>query len=240
MLKDFYTPLAEAVDELHTRRNSLKLCALAHAQIKLTEGISPLLQMPHLVMFRQVLTPLHEILLFLRLAKKYNLTPFIIEYYDDIFVFTGIQNIEAFEYKTILDFNSFTGKKLSEVTTKKGESLIELHHHLFYDVTKIEAHTIATDCSSWFKQYGTSAQYYNDFLKLFVCNNILFETFLTEGEERKLTYEVVLPAYQSCMAQIGEKPLIVHATYEDTSEDPAILNHYPKSITEILSQKGYS
>lgn len=62
---DFYTPLGDAVIELHNRRKSPGLLQKVRQELKLTTDLEVLFERPHLVLFRQVLTPLNETLLFL-------------------------------------------------------------------------------------------------------------------------------------------------------------------------------
>jgi hypothetical protein len=255
-MSDFYTPLDMAVEELHRRRKSPGLQEKVRKEVKLPSELEVLFERPHLVMFRQVLTPLYETLLFFELAKKYELTPFVIEYYDDKFVSTGNQfkrslgklpihqfttagGRDVFEYKTIVNFNQHVGHPLRSVLTIHGESLISLHHQLFFEAANIKPVVISRDGSSWFKQFENSKEYYKHFLKLFIRDNILFETFLTEGAEYELTSKTVLPAYEQNREAFTFKPLISMATYENSSTDLNILNLYPKSLAAILEKKGY-
>jgi hypothetical protein len=255
-MSDFYTPLEVAVEELHRRRKSPGLQEKVRSEVKLPTELEVLFERPHLVMFRQVLTPLTETLLFFDLAKKYDLTPFVIEYYDDKFVSSGNQfkrglgklpiyqftspgGRDVFEYKTIVDFNQHVGHPLKTVLTVHGESLVTLHHQLFFAAADIKPVIISRDGSHWFKQFESSKEYYQHFLKLFIRDNILFETFLTDGPEHDLTFNTVVPAYQRCQDTYSMSPLISMATYEGTLEDDQKLNLYPKAIADILVEKGY-
>ncbi len=255
-MTDFYTPLAVAVEELHRRRKSPGLIEKVRGDLHLPPELEVLFERPHLVMFRQVLTPLTETLLFFELAKKYDLTPFVIEYYDDKFVGSGNQfkrglgklpihqftspgGRDVFEYKTIVDFNRNVGHSLRSVLTTHGESLITLHHQLFFAAANIKPVIISRDGSSWFKQYDSSKEYYKHFLKLFIRDNILFETFLPEGPEKTLTFGTVIPAFEQCKTEYLVSPLVSMATYENDMRDFEILNLYPKAIDDILVEKGY-
>lgn len=256
LMSDFYTPLDVAVEELHRRRKSPGLIEKVRADLKLPTELEVLFERPHLVMFRQVLTPLTETLLFFELAKKYNLDPFVIEYYEDKFVGSGNQfkrglgklpvhqftspgGRDVFEYRTIVDFNRNVGHSLKSVLTVHGESLISLHHQLFFAAANIKPVIISRDGSAWFKQFENSKEYYKHFLKLFIRDNILFETFLATGAEESLTFGTVLPAYELCKEEFLVSPLIAMATYENESRDFDLLNLYPKVVDEILIQKGY-
>ncbi len=255
-MSDFYTPLGVAVEELQRRRKSPGLIEKVRKDLKMPSELEVLFERPHLVMFRQVLTPLTETLLLFELAKKYELTPFVIEYYDDKFVGSGNQfkrglgklpihqftspgGRDVFEYKTIVDFNRNVGHSLRSVLTTHGESLIALHHQLFFEAAKIKPVIISRDGSVWFKQFESSKEYYKHFLKLFIRDNILFETFLPTGPEKILTFGTVVPAFQLCKEEYLVSPLIAMATYEDKNSDFEILNLYPKVVDDILIQKGY-
>jgi hypothetical protein len=252
----FYTPIDEAVKELHQRRKSPGLLNKVRSEISLPSELEVLFERPHLVFFRQVLTPLNETLVFFELAKKYKLTPFVIEYYKDKFVSTGNQfkrglgklpiyqfttpgGTEVFEYKTIVDFNSHVGHELGTVVTKNGGSLIKVHHDLFFKTQNIQPMVISRDGSNWFKRFENSHEYYQHFLKLFLRDNILFETFLEDGPEYDLTYNTVKPAFDTIHSGYGMKPLITMATYEDKLEDDSTLNYYPKVVADILNEWGY-
>jgi hypothetical protein len=225
--------------------------------IKSPNQLEVLFERPHIVMFRQILTPNYETLLFLDIANKYKLRPFIIEYYEDKFVSTGnsykrglgklpIHKLSSskgepvIEYGTIVDFNKNVGLELKNVKTVQNESLVELHHDMFEFIVKRTYKDIFFDASNWFKLFNKSQEYYNHFLRLFVRDAILFETFLTDGPEYDLTFNTVVPAFNKCRQELNFKPLIVHATYEDSSDDPAILDYYPKETAEFLTTRGYN
>lgn len=256
LMNDFYTPLEVAVEELHRRRKSPGLLEKVRTEIKLSTELEVLFERPHLVMFRQVLTPLTETLLFFELAKKYELTPFVIEYYDDKFVSTGNQfkrslgklpihqfttagGRDVFEYKTIVNFNQHVGHPLRSVLTIHGESLISLHHQLFFEATNIKPVVISRDGSGWFKQFENSKEYYKHFLKLFIRDNILFETFITNESEREFAESVVLPALNQIDNEYSLKPLISEIVTDGVHQD-LYWDCYPKVVSEILNEKGYS
>ncbi len=253
---DFYMSLPEAVEELHKRRKSPTLQQQVRESITLPTELEVLLERPHLVLFRQVLTPLNETLIFFQLAKKYQLQPFVIEYYEDKFVssgntfkrglgklpihqFTAPNGQHVFKNKTIVDFNANVGHPLNTVLTTHKEPLINLHHQLFFEVADITPIVISRDGSRWFKSFENSHEYYEHFLKLFLRDAILFETFLLEGAEKELTTHTVIPAYQKCIENFSFKPLIVPAVEEGGDISNELLNYYPKVLDEILVRRGY-
>ncbi len=255
-MSDFYTPLEVAVEELHRRRKSPGLQEKVRSEVRLPTELEVLFERPHLVMFRQVLTPLTETLLFFELAKKYDLTPFVIEYYDDKFVSSGNQfkrglgklpiyqftspgGRDVFEYKTIVDFNQHVGHPIKTVLTVHGESLVALHHQLFFAAADIKPVVISRDGSHWFKQFESSKEYYQHFLKLFIRDNILFETFISNDSEAEFADTVVLPALKRIQEEYQITPLIAEIIVDHQHQD-VYWDCYPKQVADILKEKGYS
>ncbi len=255
-MPDFYSPLESAIEELHRRRKSPTLLQRVRQEVKLTPELETLFERPHLVMFRQVLTPLTETLLFFELAKKYNLTPFVIEYYEDKFVSTGNQfkrglgklpifqftdaaGNDIYQYKTIVDFNKHVGHPIKTVLTTQNESLISLHHQLFFDTANIKPVAISHDGSSWFKSFRSSHEYYEPFLKLFIRDAILFESFISNESEDHFANEVVLPALGLIEKSYGFKPLIVEIVPKD-DHTSVYWDCYPSVINNFLKNRGYN
>lgn len=249
-ISDFYWSLEDAVTELHRRRESPALTRKVRESLKLTPELEILFERPHFVMFRQIVTPLTETLLFLELAEKHNLHPFIIEYYDDKFVstgnlfkrslgklpihqFTDKNQDEVIQYKTIVDFNENVGNTLGSVTTLSGESLVDFHHRLFKAVTNRSHMPLSSDFSNWFKQFKSSKEYYYSFLQLFIRDNILFESFISEGDGKEFTDEVVLPAFAKNVEYFDLQPLLVKADYSK-SVNTRIVDLYPKQVSSLI------
>lgn len=255
-INDFYTPLDVAVEELLRRRKSPTLLQMVREKVKLSTELEVLFEKPHLVMFRQILSPNIETILFFELAKKYNLTPLVIEYFEDKFVstgntfkrglgkmpihqFTDKNNFAVIKYKTIVNFNSHVGHTLGTVTTQKGELLKDFHHDLFFKTLDLKPIIVSRDGSEWFKQFDGSHTYYEPFFNIFIRDAILFETFLDLGSEKIFTSDTVLPAFNLTKATFEHKPLIVQANYENKNDNNPILNYYPKVVSEIIVEKGY-
>ena len=187
---------------------------------------------PRAVFFRQVATPTHETLRFLKLAKQMNLKPLILEYHDDKFVsaenrskralgkmpiyqHTGSDGREMMEYETICDFNISTGKKFKDVVCLNGEKMITFHHRLFRTITGLNPKTYSVDASDWFKSAGEKAElYYEQLLTLFIRDGILFENFMPFRSESAFTKSVVIPAFKKLKSLYGVEPLIVRLAPE--------------------------
>lgn len=256
VMSDFYSPLDVAVKELMQRRKSPTLLQRVREEVKLPPELEILFERPHLVMFRQVLTPLTETLLFFELAKKHNLAPFVIEYYDDKFVSTGNQfkrglgklpiyqftdvvGNDIYQYKTIVDFNKHVGHPIKSITTTKDESLIVLHHELFFASVNIKPIIISCDASTWFKSFSSSHEYYEPFLKLFIRDAILFESFISNESEDGFANDVVIPALTSINKEFNISPLITEIVPEN-DHTPIYWDCYPNIVGSILKDKGYN
>lgn len=252
----FYTDQEDVLAELK-RRQSLPIDdEKIRANIKPTPSIQRLLEKPHLVFFRQIATPSHETLRVIEIAKELGLDLCILEFHADKFVsannqykhslgklpvhqFVDKNHNDVFKYRTIVDFNTYTGHKFSEVTTLKGESLINFHHDLFTFVTGIDISTIAVDASDWFGQYDyTASNYYSHFFSLFIKNNVLAEVFLESKEECFFIQDVVEPAIENVLVNFNFTPLVVE--YLPTELQASLFwDSYPMQIDEFMRQKRY-
>lgn len=227
--EDLFTIPREAQKELARRRKDAALVKKVHADFH--PSIQPILahfkEGPRALLFRQIATPAHEILRFIRMAKHVKLEPLILEYYEDKFVGAGnsykralgklpvYQHVGAdgrdnVRYVTIVDFNAYVGKSLSEVMCKTGEPLIQFHHQLFKKILSFDEDRECVDATTWFKALGgRAASYYDDFLSLFICDAILFEYFEPTPEEHAFSEQVMIPAFKRVTEKYGVHPLIV-------------------------------
>jgi hypothetical protein len=244
-----YTPLSEALRLLEERQKDPVL--LAKIEELLNGDIPELLRNKKSgVQFRQIATPNYDACHFVSISRDNDLIPVFFEYLDDKFTSNNeykhslgqlrVQSCVnkndnyAIEKITIIDFNKFNGKKLKEVNTLWGESLIDFHRKLFnisnYSMNDINFY----DASLWFKNNGGKAvDYYANFFLLFMTNGILFENFLLNDEDSEFTREVVLPALEKVINLTGVKPLIVPIGPIDMETD----NHwisYDSKIKKII------
>ncbi len=252
-----YTDLDTAYGELMRRRNSRDLMHAVHRDLQLTSELDSLAAHPHALVFRQVATPIHDILHTLQRAHDVGLSPFILEYHKDKFVSTGnpfkrglgklpisaasdFNTTCAYRNRTIVDFNTHIGKSLDEVRTVRNELLIPFHHECFEYVTGIPARTISGDGTSWFRQWGNNAHlYYKQLLKIFIRDAILFEVFITSKSEEQFARDVVYPAFSEVKEEYGLAPLIVRIA-SDAESQSHYWNCYPNSVHSFLDRKGYS
>jgi hypothetical protein len=249
-----YTPLSEAIKILEERQKDKQLIE------KIEKILNNNIPLPlknidkNGVMFRQVATPNYEIRWFIELTKDYNLKTNFFEYHNDKFTSNNSykhslgqliihkdkknkkgENIE--EKISIVDFNKYNGKKLSEVMTLQGESLINFHKKFFsiYNYNLNDSNFY--DASQWFKDNGPVAiNYYTNFILLFICHGILFENFLFCGDEGDFTKKILLPAFKKAYTLAGVKPLIVPIPPMDSEIEEDIHWHsYSDKIKSLIN-----
>lgn len=247
-----YTEPRIALWELKQRRQDAVL--KNHIRQSLGSASEELLKkfsQPRAVFFRQVATPTHETLRFLKLAKQMNLKPLILEYHDDKFVsaenrskralgkmpiyqHTGSDGREMVEYETVCDFNISTGKKFKDVVCLSGEKLIPFHHRLFRTLTGLNPKTYSIDASDWFESAGKKAElYYEQLLTLFIRDGILFENFMPFRSESAFTKSIVSPAFKKLKALYGVEPLIIRLAPEK-EEMRQFWDAYPRKTKKYL------
>lgn len=210
-----------------------------------------LLQKPRAVLFRQIGTPTHEVLRFLRIAKQMKLRPLIFEYHCDKFVgagntykrslgkmpiyqYTGTDGRDMVKFNTVFDFNSYAGKPLLKITCSNGESLVTYHHRLLQKVAKINPKNTCVDASLWLQMHGSEAfLYYEAFLTLFVRDAILFENFESTPPVRKFLADTVMPAFKHVEARYGYAPLIVRLLPKE-DETRTFWDSFPKKIERYI------
>ncbi len=242
-----YTPLEEALAELDKRRNDESIQVDIKAPLALQGEAKA-------VMFRQLVTPNYEIRRFLSLLDSIKLKPLFWEYHNDKFTSNnewkhslgrlffyhgrGKQGGAKIDSKNAIDFNLANGRKISEVKTITGESLIDFHHHLFsrrFPDLDLEFF----DASEWFHHNGEVAKdYYKSFLALFVKDAILFENFMLDEKELSFTRDIFLPAFIEVYRSTGLKPLIVSLEPTDIEGDRFWICHPHEDKEYILNRLG--
>lgn len=247
-----YTPLPDAIRLLHERQKDLNL--VTKVRKLLNDNVPDIfLKNKCGIMARQLATPNHENRRFLSLAGENNLHPAFIEYFDDKFVSNnkykhslGQLHVQdkidkngngVVEKITIIDFNKSNGKKLREVKTLWGESLVDFHKKLF-DLYKLKGFSFFEE-TEWYKKEGEKPiEFYTNFFLLITCFGILFENFLLlkDDAESEFTKGVVLPALEKAINLTGVKPLIVPVEEVELEGDDFWYYHLPivkKAVREI-------
>lgn len=242
-LDDIYTPIDEAKEEIWKRWEDKEL------KKKVNNFLGAnlphfLIDSPKAYIARHVATPNFELLRFFDLTDKINMEFVLSEYLDDKFVTENICKYHLGKIlfsdntkdekrpdkpssaKSIIDFNKSNGKRILELKTVDGENLVEFHHKLLNDYRK--QNCTIHDFSKWIKSKGESPEeFYIFFLSFFVRNGILFENFLLNKEEKNITQNVIIPAFQVIKNIFGIKPLVVRLLPKE-SEDNLYWYSYPK------------
>lgn len=249
--KFVYTPLDEAVKELEIRKKDSKLGTLVNKNL-LTDIPDALKKNNSVVLHRQVVTPNYEVGRFANIVDALEFNPVFFEYADDKFVtendwkyylgnmgfYLGIgkKGGVKVEHVRIIDFNIANGKKISEVKTHWGQSLIDFHHELLLKRFPNFKESIF-DGSTWYSENGGNAKsYYEQFLLLFIKDSILFENFMLDIKEVSFTREVFLPAFIRAMRITGKKPLIVALEPTDIEGENFWLYHPHESKNVVIKK----
>lgn len=250
-----YTNINSAVAILDQRRNDLSL-------EKYVKNYIP--NLPHIInindriafLSRDVATPNNETIKFIDLANKNKLRPLFWEYYDDRFspnvnitkhslakmmFYLGLdkKNNDKVRGATVVDFNLYNSKKISEVKTLWGESLVDFHHALFGTIysTEKSKEFLFFDASGWYHELGGEVSvYYKYILLLFIKNGILFEDFVLDDiEEILFIRKVFLKAFIDIYLETGLKPLICPLNLG--GKNPNFSMYYPDSLQNIVRNK---
>jgi len=235
-LDDIYTPLEEAKKEIKERWKNKELEKKVDNFLK--GDIPDFLQnSPKAYLARHISSPNMEFMRFKDIAKDMNMEYILSECLDDryisinslkyhlgkMFFHEGINKNgeKIFTPKVVVDFTKANKMTLKEVDSTTGKKLVDLHHDiLFAEFPETKEST--KDISDWLKRNGTYAgSFYMSFLALFMRNGILFENYLMNEEERKLTEGIIIPAVEKLTEVFGFKPLIVRLLPEETENDPS-------------------
>ncbi len=252
--EDVFTPQDEARRELKRRRKDADLQAEVREFIDTkAKKVLEKCEVPRAVMFRQLASPTHELLRFLRIAKHMHLTPLLFEYHGDKFVsannsykralgkmpiyqHTGIDGRDIVRYKNIIDFNTSAGKPLDTIRCRDGQSLIGFHHKLLKKMARLNVEAHSVDATPWFRGIGGNAiGYYEQFLSLFIRDGILFEQFEPTKSEQRFTREVVMPAFKRVLTRFKLRPLIVRVVPKN-KEGLSFWDSYPTRIEKFLEE----
>lgn len=223
-LKDFYTPAKEAGEIIHERWQNKEL----RKTIEERYGKNipkEILYGHHGVLWRQIGTPDREFARFLDLAEEANIEPICLETVEDKFVkenFTklGLTNLPFMTGLTknektiaekikIIDFDQTVGKRLCDIKTLWGESLVDFHHWFLCAVFPVMKNRVV-GIYKWIKNNGaTPREYYPAVMAFALCHYVLFDDYDLLVAEDEFTKETVLPAFKKIEAEFGLRPLIV-------------------------------
>jgi hypothetical protein len=246
----YYSTLSEAIAELERRRKDPELRKRVEDYL---EGDVPehFNGEPILYLARHVATPNQETRVFLELSDHLNFQAVIGQDPQDIFVSnnelkrafgklpvvtgTDRNGNELYEYVTVLDFNEAQGKRLHELKTYGGLSLVDFHNDLFDHVYAEKP--IIRDEALWIDRQhrGNMLKHYKKCLALYVVHGILFEYFLTfDSNEQRLIAEIIAPAYDHIRETFGVGPLITPPV--TPSVELRNWESYPKRILDVAKK----
>lgn len=177
------------------------------------------------VFSRSIFTPNYELRYFIDLCKTLELEPILLEYTDTKFV---TKNLEKYRLAklvfyegigkkngikssqiSIVNFNTEEGKKMNEVETLLGNSLVDFHHRLLLEELPDISESIF-DFSDWFNRTRNKSElYYFYYLTIFLKNCVLFENYISDDEEEnKFTKKHFVPSFDGVANYFGIKPLV--------------------------------
>jgi hypothetical protein len=250
-----YTPLREAMAELKRRREDSEL------EKKILELLDndipePFQSGPRATLLRYIVTPNYEIRRFFHIGNvlENDIKPLLIEYIEDKFFpsnklkrllgklgfYRGKDSNggSVIDRMKIIDFDSASGEKLSNVKTIWNQTLVDFHHQFFEETFRKIDKSQFYNISQWYKKHGpTSNHYYKDLMTIFVWGGILFENFvLGEDEELDFIKEVFLPSFINIYRLLELKPLII-ALEPTLIEGDKFWLCYPPSSKKFVQQK---
>ncbi len=213
----------------------------------------PLLKSPKAVLGRNIFTPNREFFLFLNEAKKTGLDIFLGEYKEDEFISGNLDKYylgKLFFYNKkgknggdrlttsrIIKFSDSEKKKIIDVKTLWGEPLVDFHNRIFFETVPSSIAEKRYDMSNWFQRHGKSAKkYYTFCFSLFIAHGILFENYLlSDNDEERFFYEVLLPSIETVKKLFGHAPLISPLCKEEKLDDFSDRwMHYPEYIKKMV------
>lgn len=244
-LTSLYTPLEDAVAELHTRQRE-------HTKPSSCEFERILSSRPCAVLSRWVATPNFELGRFVSLAASVGLTPLVAEFYSDTFTshnpikraLARLRFSNGFgrcggprsSLLTVADATSRNKSRLHELRTVWGQPLVSFHHELLA-LQPAYSPVVTADFSEWYRVHGGSARhYYAHFFGLFVRHAVLFDSYLLTGDEQRFTSEVVIPAFHAAFSRHGHRPLICRLDPTE-SEGHEHWLQYPHALREFVAER---
>lgn len=252
-ISDFYWDLESAISELSKRKSNATFVEEVSKQIFIPDDLKILTSQTNLILFRQIATPIHEVIRILKISKDIGIPLVIVEFEQDKFTPSlneykyNLINLPIYNLsksKSIVsrikigDISKMEGRMLRDVVTSTEENIKDVHHDLLKDITKDNYEYTILDLSNWFKSFGGAKNYYYDFFKFFITHNILCEVYLTEGNENDFTNSVIKPILLQISSNLA-KPLIWNYLDGTAKKDKYFWDLYPSEVGDILSKKGY-
>ena len=241
-MKEVYFSLDAARAELAKRRQNGQLMKKIEAD--LGEQKWPIFKdRPMGVLTKYLPSPDNSLTFFIQMARYIGVTPIVLEFLGDKFVLMneekkGLGRLRVFSpggekfTVDIVDFKLNENKKISEVMTKTGESIVDFHHNL---LKEFGCDVVFEDSTAWLREPGKKIDYYK-YLLNFVAHGVLFEYYTEEEEHEKIFVEnVFMPNLEKIYQNYGLKPLIVKLYPENQDEEEDFYWwSYPLSINNRI------
>lgn len=245
--KHFFTPLEEAVAEIHKRRGDEELVKKVYAYLNgdIPEHFTK--EQPILYLSRHIATPNYEALRFIELCKPYNL-PLVIgqdkkgkfvshnelkKALGKMPVTKGIsrRQDEIIENFTIVDFSQAQGVSFQELQTRNGGNFVEFHNNLFQYIYPNEIEIV--DESAWVDRNHRDdlEKQYKKLFALLCVYGVMFESY--PESETSLVQSALAPAFAEIEKVIGVKPLIVE-NIDSELELTRDWNGYPSVLYQFI------
>lgn len=244
-----FTPLPEAIEEIHRRRQDKAL--VAAVEDFLEHDIPPHFtgEQPILYLCRHIATPNMEAMRFVEITKPHGLPIVIGEDHRGKFVTNNIlkkslgklpvmkglarNQDEIIENFTVIDFSLYQGERFCDIATLFGTSLIDLHHRLFWEIYPAGIRIVNE--SDWIDRNNRDdlAEHYKRLFSLLIIHGIMFESY--PPLEHKLFTSAVAPALKFVQEYFGYKPLI-YELITDAEEEDKDWNAYPSVLYRCIQE----
>lgn len=241
--KNTYLPFTEIKEELYRRRENPHLKRLVEEF--LGDDFPAFLRdctNPVAVVSRSIFSPNMEMRFMMDMVSSYRLEPLLLEY-PGKFVSVNPEKLHlaklrffnrtkkgAMTHRVLntIDFHTWEGKPMNDVTTMWNEKLIDFHHQNFH--TEFPGLTIH-DITAWFntvrKKYGDF--YYLGYLSLGIYHGVMFENYLFDNQsESQFFAEKIEPSIKELERIFGVRPLI-HPILPLKSEADHSWLYYPEN-----------
>lgn len=202
---------------------------------------------PTAVLARQIASPSYEMMWFTRLARRHGFDALVIEHRSDrftvhnpykrslatlpIMVGRSQNGRPIMRRQKMVDLAAAEGRRLEDVVTRTGESLLDYHHRKLAQVLGPDTPRVI-DLSDVVPTYTTGAAgYYLEFLKMFSGRLILFEDFVADDQTAAFFQHTVLPAYRQAVSDTGRLPQIARLVPGPRTSSP-IWNSYPAAVAD--------
>lgn len=239
--------------ELVERSNNIGLKSNIESFIKEVPTFLQGNEKPIAILARHVATPNFEAFHFVQTAQEMGFLPVVWQFSGDTFctknpdkadlgrlrVYKGKQTSadgtrqDLCQKMRVIDMEKNERKPINAITARNGENFVEMHNRLFQ---KHLPQAIIWDSTEWLMLHGTNAkEFYIYFLSLFISHAVLFENFLTVGQEVPFVQDVVRPAINGLKQRFGFSPIIIPAVPLD-SESKKTWTWYPQAIIEDIQK----